>query len=102
MDVGYLLSLVWNRLGNQASPMPNLARSLSVLSAMQAELQKLIQRWRKDADQYSAQVEEARRAGTPYDQMLSGATFLRQCAKELEAISQSKKVEEGPHAAQRK
>lgn len=45
---------------------------------------KLITRWRKDANQYSKQVDEARTAGTPYDQMLSGMTFLRQCAKELE------------------
>lgn len=48
------------------------------------KLMKLITRWRKDANQYSKQVDEARTAGTPYDQMLSGMTFLRQCAKELE------------------
>lgn len=47
-------------------------------------MQKLIERWRKDADQYMRQVDEARSAGTPCDQMLSMATALRQCAKELE------------------
>lgn len=48
------------------------------------KMMKLITRWRKDADQYGKQVDEARKAGTPHDQMLSGMTFLRQCAKELE------------------
>lgn len=49
-------------------------------------LQKLIERWRSDADQYQRQVEEARSKGLPHDQMLSGATFLRQCAKDLEGV----------------
>lgn len=49
-------------------------------------LRKLIERWRADADQYQRQVEEARAKGNPHDQMLSGATFLRQCAKELEGL----------------
>lgn len=44
----------------------------------------LAARWRKEADQYMRQVEEARKAGTPHNQMLSMATALRQCAKELE------------------
>lgn len=48
------------------------------------KVKDLIVKWRKEADQYQKQVEEARRAGTPHDQMLSAATFLRQCAKELE------------------
>ena len=48
------------------------------------KLMELVKRWRKDADQYMRQVEEARKVGTPHDQMLSGATFLRQCANELE------------------
>lgn len=48
------------------------------------KLRGLIRRWRKGADQYAKQVEEARAAKTPYDQMLSAKTFLRQCAKELE------------------
>lgn len=47
-------------------------------------MQNLIKRWRKDADQYQKQVEEARKVGTPHDQMLSMMTCLRQCAKELE------------------
>lgn len=45
---------------------------------------KLIEKWRKDADQYQRQVEEARRVGTSHDQMLSMMTALRMCAKELE------------------
>jgi hypothetical protein len=49
-----------------------------------AKIVKLLTRWRKDADQYMRQVEEARAAGTPCDQMLSAGTFLRMCAKELE------------------
>jgi len=49
-------------------------------------LQKLISQWRSEADQYQRQVDEARAKGTPHDQMLSGATFLRQCAKELEGV----------------
>jgi hypothetical protein len=47
-------------------------------------VRKLIERWRKDARQYQAQVNEARLRGTPHEQMLSAATFLRSCAKELE------------------
>ena len=49
-------------------------------------MQNLIKRWRKDAEQYQKQVEEARKAGTPHDQMLSFAVALRQCAKELEIL----------------
>lgn len=44
----------------------------------------LIARWRKEADQYMRQVDEARAKGTPSDGMLAMATALRQCAKELE------------------
>lgn len=47
-------------------------------------LTKLAARWRKEADQYSKQVDEARLAGLPHDQMLSMMTALRQCADELE------------------
>lgn len=50
-------------------------------------MENLIKRWRKDADIYQKQVEEARKAGTPFDQMfLSTASLLRQCAKELEQL----------------
>lgn len=45
---------------------------------------KLAERWRKDAKQYQAQVDEARAKGTPHEQMISAVTFLRACAKELE------------------
>jgi len=51
-----------------------------------AKLWKLVARWHKDADQYAKQVEEARAAGTPYEQMLAAKTFLRQCGKDLEAV----------------
>lgn len=53
-------------------------------------MENLIKRWRKDADQYQRQVEEARKAGTPFDQMLSMMTALRQCANELEALIPAK------------
>ncbi len=49
---------------------------------------QLIIRWRKDADQYKRQVDEAQGKGLPHDQMLSAVTFLRQCAKELESIAE--------------
>ena len=49
-------------------------------------IQKLIARWRKDADAYQRQVEEARKYSVPHEQMLSGMSFLRQCAKELEHV----------------
>lgn len=48
----------------------------------------LAKRWQKDAEQYMRQVEEARQAGTPYDQMLSMATALRQCSKDLTSLIQ--------------
>lgn len=51
---------------------------------MKEKLEELIKIWRRDANQYQKQVEEARAKVLPYDQMLSGATFLRSCAKELE------------------
>jgi len=51
---------------------------------MNDRLADLVKRWRRDAEQYRAQIEEARRAGTPHDQMLSMMTALRQCASELE------------------
>ena len=50
------------------------------------QLLALAARWRKDAEAYQKQVDEARRVGTPHAQMLSAATFLRQCAKDLEAL----------------
>lgn len=47
----------------------------------------LIARWEKDAKQYRAQIEEARKAGTPFDQMLATATTLEQCAKDLRKVA---------------
>ena len=49
-------------------------------------MRALIKRWRSDAAQYQRQVEEARVRGTPYDQMLSMTTALRQCAQDLERV----------------
>lgn len=59
--------------------MPELNHQLAIDA-----LRKLCLRWRKDADQYMKQVEEARRAATPHDQMMAMATALRGCAKDLE------------------
>ncbi len=50
------------------------------------KLEKLVIKWKKDADSYQKQVEEARIKNSPFDQMLSAATFLRSCAKELESL----------------
>lgn len=47
-------------------------------------LEKLIERWRKEADAYMKQVDEARNKKLSHDCMLGTATTLRQCAKELE------------------
>lgn len=52
----------------------------------QQRLTSLANRWRKEADQYQRQVEEARERGTPSDQMLSLMTALRSCAIELEKV----------------
>jgi len=43
--------------------------------------------WRRDADQYQRQVEEARSKNLPHDQMLSMMTCLRSCARDLENIA---------------
>ena len=51
---------------------------------MKEQVEQLIKRWKRDADQYQAQVEEARAKKLPHAQMLSMMTCLRQCAKELE------------------
>jgi len=52
---------------------------------MKKQLTELAQRWRRDADQYQRQVEEARAKNLPHDQMLSMMTCLRLCARELES-----------------
>lgn len=62
------------------------ARGYREIAEALERVEALPERWRKDAEQYARQVEEARRAGTPYGQMLSMATALRQCANELEKI----------------
>lgn len=53
---------------------------------MNDKLKSLTAKWRKEADQYRRQVEEARSKGIPCDQMLSMMTALRACASELERI----------------
>ena len=66
------------RSGQTLMPMLSLMINLS-------PIEKLIAQWRKEADQYQRQVDEARSKNLPHDQMLAAATFLRQCAKALEA-----------------
>jgi hypothetical protein len=56
------------------------------MTAMEEQLLKLVQHWRRDAEQYKKQVEECRLASVPHDQMLSMMTCLRACAKELEGV----------------
>ena len=51
---------------------------------MKDDLIKLAARWKRDADQYQVQVEEARAKGLPHEQMLSLMTCLRACAAELQ------------------
>jgi hypothetical protein len=52
---------------------------------MKESLKKLCVKWRKDADQYQSQLEEARSKSLPCDQTLAMMTQLRICAFELEA-----------------
>lgn len=54
-------------------------------------LNKLIIRWRKDAQTYQKQVEESLLKNLPHDQMLSMATCLRSCANDLEKITKEVK-----------
>lgn len=71
-----------------ATGWPRVIRALEKMEGPLVELSlesgPLIARWRKEADQYMRQVEEARNVGIPHDQMLSMAAALRQCATELE------------------
>ena len=48
-------------------------------------LERMVRRWKADADQYQKQVEEARAKKLPHDQMLSMMVCLRGCAKEVES-----------------
>lgn len=50
------------------------------------KLQQLVKLWRKEADQYQVQVEEARRKGTEHQGMLGLHLMLRNCAKQVEAL----------------
>ena len=43
-------------------------------------------KWEKEAKQYQVLIAEARKAGTPRDQLLSMMTTYRACAKELLAL----------------
>ena len=65
---------------------PKAMIALVAMSERDEKIPLLAARWRKDAEAYQKQVDEARRVGTPHAQMLSAATFLRQCAKDLEAL----------------
>lgn len=47
-------------------------------------LERIVKRWKADADQYQKQVEEARSKNLPHDQMLSMMACLRSCSKEIE------------------
>ena len=47
-------------------------------------MNKLIKKWRKDADDYQKQTEECREKNLSFDQSLSASTFLRLCATDLE------------------
>ena len=49
-----------------------------------SKVKSLASKWRREADAYQKQVEEARAAGTPHDQMLSLMTALRSCAIDIE------------------
>lgn len=51
-----------------------------------APFKTLAVKWSKDADAYQKIVEEARRANTPHEQMLSLMTCYRLCAKELDTL----------------
>jgi len=53
---------------------------------MKQNLEELVTRWRKDAEQYIRQVEEARRAGSSHEGMLNVALTLRRCALDLEQL----------------
>jgi len=47
-------------------------------------IREKINKWKKDAEQYQRQVEEAKRKGLPHEQMLATAHALRSCANELD------------------
>ena len=47
-------------------------------------LERMVRRWRHDAEQYQRQVDEASSKGLAHHQMLSMVTCLKACAKEVE------------------
>jgi hypothetical protein len=47
---------------------------------------KLCARWRRDAEHYLKQIEEARSKNVPHTCMMGMASALRLCAKEMEQI----------------
>ncbi len=54
------------------------------LILLKKRIQDVLDRWRKDACGYEANVSEARLKGLPHDGMLATMVCLRSCAKELE------------------
>lgn len=50
------------------------------------ELNKLLKRWKKDADDYQKQVEEARAKQLPHDCMLGTMSGIRACIHDLELL----------------
>ena len=68
---------------------PTLAEVSLLQAAIQLEIAKkevlaVIAQWRKEADQYLAQCEEARSKGIPFEMMNATAITLRGCAHDLE------------------
>ena len=61
------------------------ARLTFALEKQMQTIRELRDRWRRGADQYQRQVEEARSKNLPHDQMLSMMTCLRSCARDLES-----------------
>jgi hypothetical protein len=48
------------------------------------DLSGLLKSWKRAEKQYREQVEEAKRSGTPWDQMFGCATQLHECIHNLE------------------
>jgi hypothetical protein len=58
------------------------------------DLSGLLKSWKRAEKQYREQVEEAKRSGTPWDQMFGCATQLHECIHNLErALSKTQNVQ---------
>ena len=51
---------------------------------MKMELEKLVHRWRKDAEQYTKQIQECTDKGVACEMMKGVRNNLKQCADDLE------------------